>query len=122
MAFRANGTWEAIRDFPPGTLPLSQECSIATSAASVMTLRWWSFENHPLDSLAMKTSILKVEIRHERDVVLSRQRARQIADLLGFNPQDQVRIATAVSEIARNTFRYAGRGQAEFLIETEPNP
>ena len=37
-------------------------------------------------------------------MVLARQRARQIAALLGFDAQDQTRIATAVSEIARNAF------------------
>jgi signal transduction histidine kinase len=68
----------------------------------------------------MKTSILRVEIRYEQDVVLCRQRARQIAGLLGFRPQGQVHIATAVSEIARNAFRYAGGGQMEFFVESEP--
>ena len=44
-------------------------------------------------------------------MVLARQRARQIAGLLGFEAQDQTRIATAVSEIARNAFQYARRRQ-----------
>lgn len=70
----------------------------------------------------MTTPILTVEIRYEQDVVLSRQRARQVARLLGFKPQYQVHIATAVSEIARNAFRYGGGGKMEFLVETEPNP
>ena len=50
---------------------------------------------------------------------LARQRARQIAALLGFDAQDQTRIATAVSEIARNAFRYAGGGEVEFAVEGE---
>ena len=49
-------------------------------------------------------------IHYERDVVLARQRARQLAAALGFDAQDQTRIATAVSEIARNAFRYARGG------------
>ena len=49
------------------------------------------------------------QLRCEHDVVLARQRARQIAGLLGFDAQDQTRIATAVSEIARNAFHYARR-------------
>ena len=49
----------------------------------------------------------------------ARQRARQIAGLLGFEAQDQTRIATAVSEIARNAFRYAGGGEVEFALEGE---
>jgi signal transduction histidine kinase/CheY-like chemotaxis protein len=61
--------------------------------------------------------ILGLEIRFEQDVVLARQRARQIAALLGFENQDQARIATAVSEIARNVFNYARGGRATFRVE-----
>jgi signal transduction histidine kinase/anti-sigma regulatory factor (Ser/Thr protein kinase) len=70
----------------------------------------------------MKTRLLRIEIRYEQDVVLCRQRARQIAALLGFSPQTQVRIATAVSEIARNAYCYAGGGKLDFCIATAPNP
>ena len=58
--------------------------------------------------------ILSVAIRHEHDTVDARQRARQIARLLGFDAQDQTRISTAVSEIARNAFNYAGGGRVEY--------
>ncbi len=58
----------------------------------------------------------------EHDVVVARQRARQIAELLGFDRQDQTRIATAVSEIARNAFRYAGGGRVEFAVEGQTPP
>jgi signal transduction histidine kinase/CheY-like chemotaxis protein len=67
----------------------------------------------------MRWSILTVTIKYEHDVVAARQRARQIADLLGFDGQDQSRIATAVSEIARNAFNYARGGKVEFQIETD---
>jgi signal transduction histidine kinase/CheY-like chemotaxis protein len=67
----------------------------------------------------MKTSILTVEIRYEQDVVLTRQRARQIAQALGFDSQDQTRLATAVSEIVRNAFQYAQGGKVEFWVEGE---
>jgi signal transduction histidine kinase/CheY-like chemotaxis protein len=60
--------------------------------------------------------VLTLDIRFEHDVVLVRQRARQIAELLGFSVQDQTRIATAASEIARNAFHYAGGGKVEFLV------
>ncbi|HEY7426798.1 MAG TPA: ATP-binding protein [Gemmataceae bacterium] len=66
----------------------------------------------------MSKPLLKLEIRLEQDVVLARQRARQVAGLLGFERQDQTRIATVVSEIARNAFQYAGGGFIEFSIET----
>lgn len=67
----------------------------------------------------MRTTILTVEIRYEQDVVLARQRARQIAQALGFDTQEQTRLATASSEIARNAFQYAKGGKVEFWVEGE---
>ena len=59
----------------------------------------------------MSFPILTVAIRQELDTVTVRQRARHVARLLGFDAQDQTRISTAVSEIARNAYRYAGGGR-----------
>jgi len=70
----------------------------------------------------MTLRILTVGITHEHDVVAARQRARQIAALLGFARQDQTRIATAVSELARNAHEYARGGRVEFSIEGESKP
>ena len=70
----------------------------------------------------MSVRILSVSIRSEHDTVAARQRARQIARLLGFDAQDQTRISTAVSEIARNAFNYAGGGQVEYLVEGNVAP
>ena len=67
---------------------------------------------------AIRSPILVSEIRDEHDVVQVRQRARQIAALLGFDMQDQTRIATAVSEIARNACFYARGGKVEYWLET----
>lgn len=64
----------------------------------------------------MSLPLLTLDVRLEPDVVLARQRARQIAGLLGFPPLDQTRIATAVSEIARNAFQYAAGGKVEFQV------
>lgn len=66
--------------------------------------------------------ILTTAIQTELDVVMSRQRARQVAALCGFAVQDQVRIATAVSELARNVYNYAQRGRVEFSIEGKTAP
>lgn len=66
----------------------------------------------------MSISLFKVEIRHEHDVVLARQRARQVAAGLLFDAQDQTRIATAISEVARNAFQYAGGGVVEFSVDS----
>ena len=65
----------------------------------------------------MNTLLLTSEIRTELDVVLVRQRARQIAALLEFDGQEQTRISTAVSEIARNAFLYALGGRVQYFIE-----
>jgi signal transduction histidine kinase len=62
-------------------------------------------------------AILTVELRTEHDVVLARQRAREIAEGLGIESQDRTRVATAVSELARNAVRYAGGGRVRFLVE-----
>ena len=61
--------------------------------------------------VSMALNLFSIDIRLENDVVLARQKARTIAAALKFDPQDQTRIATAVSEIARNTFQYGGRRQ-----------
>jgi signal transduction histidine kinase/CheY-like chemotaxis protein len=70
----------------------------------------------------MAWPILSVTVKYEQDVVSARQRARQIAEYLGFDRQDQTRIATAVSEIARNAYHYAHGGRVEFQLEGETAP
>src|SRR3954451_15790378 len=68
------------------------------------------------------TGLLTLALKYEQDVVTVRQRARQVAARLGFDSQDQVRIATAVSEIARNAFSYAGGGKVEFHVDVQASP
>jgi anti-sigma regulatory factor (Ser/Thr protein kinase) len=70
----------------------------------------------------MSDRVVTVALKFEDDIVLARQRARQLARLLGFDAQDQTRIATSVSEIARNAFRYAGGGKVEFGVEGRTSP
>lgn len=64
----------------------------------------------------MTVGISSVTLAHDHDLVAARQRARQIATILGFDAQDQTRIATVVSEMARNVIRYAKSGKIEFGI------
>lgn len=68
----------------------------------------------------MTLKLLTMDIRYEHDVVLARQRTRNIAAALLFDIQAQTRIATAVSEIARNAFQYAGGGSMSFEIDSGP--
>jgi signal transduction histidine kinase/CheY-like chemotaxis protein len=59
---------------------------------------------------------MHLALRTERDVVQVRQRAREIAAELGLDNQDQIRMATATSEMARNAFRYASNGKVTFSV------
>ena len=68
----------------------------------------------------MSVPIFHIALRTERDVVQARQRAREVAAQLGLDNQDQIRLATATSEIARNAFRYAKNGRVTFSLELEP--
>jgi signal transduction histidine kinase len=68
----------------------------------------------------MIPSILTADLRTEQDVVLARQRARQISALLGFDGLEQTRLATAVSEIARNAVQYGGGGRVGFELTPHP--
>jgi signal transduction histidine kinase/CheY-like chemotaxis protein len=65
----------------------------------------------------MNARLLRLALDAEPDIVLLRKRTRLIAELLGFDRQDQTRITTAVSEVARNAFEYAGCARAEFRIK-----
>lgn len=66
--------------------------------------------------------ILTMIIEEEGDVIAVRQKARRVAELLGFEAQDQTRIATAVSEIARNAFGYGGGGRVELFLDGKVTP
>jgi anti-sigma regulatory factor (Ser/Thr protein kinase) len=70
----------------------------------------------------MNARLLLVALEREPDIVLVRKRTRRIAELLGFDRQDQTRITTAVSELARNAFEYAGGGRAEFRAKDDSQP
>lgn len=69
----------------------------------------------------MRWDIMSLELIREEDVVLARQQAREIALLLGFESQDQSRLAAAVSEIARNAYVFAGGGLVKFFLEDKPS-
>ncbi|GER68487.1 serine/threonine-protein kinase RsbT [Weizmannia acidilactici] len=52
-----------------------------------------------------------IKILNEWDIVAARQLGRNIARELNFGIVDQARITTAISELARNIFIYAGQGE-----------
>jgi signal transduction histidine kinase/ActR/RegA family two-component response regulator len=65
----------------------------------------------------MPHRIVNLGISSEQDMVAVRQRSREISGGLGFGAQDQVRIATAVSELARTAFAYASGGNVAFSLD-----
>ncbi|MBP1179349.1 ATP-binding protein [Methylobacterium sp. PvR107] len=67
----------------------------------------------------MRWPLIATQIEHEDDIITVRQRVRRLAEHLGFEVQDQTRIATAVSEIARNAYGYAGGGRVEYGLDEE---
>ena len=69
---------------------------------------------HPRDDEA------RIPIHTDGDIVLARQRARELAARLEFAPTDLTVIATAVSEVARNIVRFAGAG--EIVVELLEDP
>ncbi|NIS68164.1 MAG: ATP-binding protein [Proteobacteria bacterium] len=55
--------------------------------------------------------LANVDIKEDFDIVKARATARSLAAALGFEVVDQTRIATAVSEIARNALIHGGGGK-----------
>lgn len=60
-----------------------------------------------------------VEIITEWDIVAARQLGRNEAKKAGFGTVDQARITTAISELARNIYLYAGKGRIEIERVTD---
>jgi signal transduction histidine kinase/CheY-like chemotaxis protein len=67
----------------------------------------------------MNRQLHVLTLANEQDVVSARQRARSISEALEFDHHDQIRIATATSEIARNAFRYAIGGAVSFDVDPD---
>lgn len=67
----------------------------------------------------MTNAHASVEIHDEWGIVNARQSGRQFAKDAGFGNVDQARIATAVSELARNIYLYAGQGEIAIDALTE---
>ncbi|MFD2760136.1 anti-sigma regulatory factor [Lentibacillus juripiscarius] len=57
-----------------------------------------------------------VTIEKEWDIVKARQLGREVAQEAGFGTVDQARIATAISELARNIYLYTNSGKLCFEI------
>ncbi|QEP43779.1 anti-sigma regulatory factor [Ectothiorhodospiraceae bacterium BW-2] len=65
--------------------------------------------------------IFKVTIVKPDDIIQARQEGRTLAKKLGFRIVDQTRLATAISELARNILNYAGEGVCHICSYREQN-
>jgi serine/threonine-protein kinase RsbT len=62
----------------------------------------------------------RVIVQGDGDVVMARQKARELAAGLGFTSTELTLLATAVSEVARNIVSYAQRGEVILKVVAEP--
>lgn len=67
------------------------------------------------------TPLLKMTLRVEQDIFVVRQRGREVAAAVGLEHQDQVRIATALSEVARDLLRAVGGADVVFAVADAPD-
>lgn len=71
----------------------------------------------------MKTLLITTQnIFQQDDILLARQKARQIAALLMFDTHQQTKIAAAVSEIARELRTFTRGGTLEYHLQSSERP
>lgn len=69
---------------------------------------------------AAESKVDVLPLRSDDDVVRVRTRVRQEAVTIGLSLVDQTKLVTAASELARNTLRYGGGGEAQLQLLTLP--
>ncbi len=62
-----------------------------------------------------------VTISSETDIINARRMARNAANAMGFGMTDVTRIITAVSELARNIYKFAGSGKMIWMKVNSEN-
>jgi signal transduction histidine kinase len=63
-----------------------------------------------------------MSLRIEQDIFVVRQLGREVARSVGLESQDQTRLATAISEVARLVLAGGGKADVAFLAETGADP
>ncbi len=76
-------------------------------------------KGRPAPGPEQKRDTVRVQIKQETDIITARRAGQDRARDLGFGSADQIRMATAISELARNIIRYAGEGTC--VISDESN-
>jgi serine/threonine-protein kinase RsbT len=68
------------------------------------------FHNLPPRNRGEGTEEVFVPIKSDRDIIIARQRGKELAASIGFSSTDLTLIATAISELSRNIVIYAKSG------------
>ncbi len=105
---------ELLRAMELFSAPKSARVECARELENLLSQRNSSARDEPATKRA------EVDIIEERHIVDARTKARVMATGLGFSRTEQVKIATAVSELARNIYHYAGPGK--IILETLTQP
>jgi len=79
-----------------------------------------SNKHHLNSSVGVSRKRMVIELNGEDDIVVARNKARQLAEEIGFSKTAQIKIATAVSELARNVIRYVGFGWIRLKRVSDP--
>ena len=66
-----------------------------------------------------KTSVIKIPIYADIDIIASRQRGRELAEAAGFSDTDVTLIATVISEVARKIVEQPLPGEMTISITRE---
>jgi signal transduction histidine kinase len=66
--------------------------------------------------------VFRLRVRGEQDVFVARQRGREVAALAGLEHQDQIRVATALSELSRELATLPGEVTITMSLGAEPAP
>jgi signal transduction histidine kinase len=69
---------------------------------------------------AERSALLTMALRVERDIFLVRQRGREVATAVGLDHQDQIRFATALSEVGRELLARGGGADVTFFVTAGP--
>ncbi|WP_433505574.1 ATP-binding protein [Pseudonocardia halophobica] len=71
---------------------------------------------------AARGEVFRLRMRGEQDVFVARQRGREVAALAGLEHQDQIRVATALSELSRELTTLPGEVTITISLGAEPTP
>jgi signal transduction histidine kinase/CheY-like chemotaxis protein len=71
----------------------------------------------PVPSRGSAGEVLRLTLAHERDVFVARQRGREVAAAVGLENQDQVRVATALSELGRELVVRGRRAEVVLALQ-----